>query len=90
MNILEASFSTNKKHMAQDELKEYYNSEIYEPGMPEFEDLQHWQRSQMQNTAYFQRWQAARSFQALKASILNALRIPQIVDWLHRRFFDGK
>jgi len=43
-----------------DELKEYYESEIYEQGMPKFEDTEPWQRSQMANSLGFFRWKAKR------------------------------
>lgn len=35
------------------DLEEYYNSEIYEQGMPIFKNIEHWQRSQMVNSAHF-------------------------------------
>ena len=66
------------------ELQEYYNSEIYEQGMPPFEDLEHWQRSQMVNGGHFNRWKARKSFEALRDACFNALRIPDFVAWLSK------
>lgn len=66
------------------ELEEYYNSEIYEQGMPDFEKLEHWQRSQMVNGEHFNRWKARKSFEALRDAFFNALCIPKMVTWLSK------
>lgn len=66
------------------ELEDYYKSEIYEEGMPLFEDLKHWQRSQMVNGGHFNRWKARKSFEALRAHFFNALGIPHLIAWLSK------
>lgn len=66
------------------ELEEYYNSEIYEQGMPRFEDLEHWQRSQMVNGGHFNRWKGRKSLEAFRDAFFNALRLPRIVEWLSK------
>jgi len=48
-----------------DELKEYYESEIYEQGMPKFEDTEPWQRSQMENSLAFNRWRLRKAIEKL-------------------------
>ena len=67
-----------------DELEDYYKSEIYEQGMPEFEALDHWQRSAMVNGGDFNRWKARKSFEAFRDACFNALRIPHLIAWLSK------
>jgi hypothetical protein len=77
-------FTFSKNHKKMNELEEYYKSEIYENGMPEFEHLDHWQRSAMVNGGAFNRWKVRRSFEAFRDSVFKALRLPALVSRLSR------
>lgn len=68
------------------ELEQYYTSEIYEHGMPRFEGLEHWQRSQMENSLHFKLWKARKPFETFKSAFLNTLGIPRLADWLSKFF----